>query len=239
MKTSVAIKWFPPSWFQIKTKNLIIYIDPAYLSSYYTRYPQKIEFSKWPDAIDGLPEKLAKADLVLVTHAHKDHAKDVTINRLKRKNTLVAGPERCTQNLGAEIRIVQPGESFSFKGMQINVVDAYNTTTGNSTRKIHHKGNGVGYVLTIAGKSIYHAGDTDLIPEMKELGRVDVALLPIGGTFTMDIEEAVRATITINPRAVIPIHRSKADPLDFKKKVETKSNIEVVPLQIGGVYKPA
>jgi len=58
----VAIKWFPPSWFQINTKNLIIYIDPAYLGSYYTHYPKKIEFSRWPDPIDGLPEKLEKAE---------------------------------------------------------------------------------------------------------------------------------------------------------------------------------
>ena len=239
MKTSVDIKWFPPSWFQIKTKNLIIYIDPAYLRSYYTRYPKKIEFSKWPDPIDGLPEKLAEADLILITHAHKDHAKDVTVNRLKRKNTLVAGPGRCTQNLGEDIRIVQPGGRFSFKGIQINVVDAYNTTKGNSTRKVHHKGNGVGYILTVAGRTIYHAGDTDFIPEMKELGRVDVALLPIGGTFTMDLNEAVRAAIAIQPKAVIPMHRSKADPLDFKKKVEAESNIKVVPLQIGEVYQPA
>ena len=73
---SVSIKWFPPSWFQIKTHSVIIYIDPAYLRSYYKRYPKKIEFSRWPDPIDGLPEKLEKADLVLLTHDHKDHAKD-------------------------------------------------------------------------------------------------------------------------------------------------------------------
>ena len=56
-KMPVSIKWFPPSWFQIKTRDIIIYIDPAYLKKYYTKYPQKIEFSTWPDQIDGLPEK--------------------------------------------------------------------------------------------------------------------------------------------------------------------------------------
>jgi L-ascorbate metabolism protein UlaG (beta-lactamase superfamily) len=234
----VTIKWFPPSWFQIKTKNLIIYIDPAYLRSYYTHYPNKIEFSKWPDEIDGLPEKLEKADLILATHDHKDHAKDVTVNRLRRKNTLVAGPKRCTKNLGKDIKVVESGEQFAFKGIKIRVVDAYNTAKGSSTRKVHHKGNGVGYVLTAENKRIYHAGDTDFIPEMKQLGWVDVALLPIGGTFTMDLTEAVQAAIAIKPSVVIPMHRSKADPQDFKRKVEKISKIKVVPLQIGEVFKP-
>ena len=210
-----------------------IYIDPAYLRSYFTHYPKKIEFSKWPDPIDGLPEKLAKADIILVTHDHKDHAKDVTINRLKRKNTRVVGPRRCMKNLGKDIKIIEPGQSFDFMGVKITAVHAYNTEKGNSTRKVHYKGNGVGYLLTIKSKTIYHAGDTDFISEMKELGKVDVALLPIGGTFTMDLWEAVRAAKAIRPKVVIPMHRSKTDPLDYKKKVESTTNIQVIPLQIG------
>ncbi|MGD2098789.1 MAG: MBL fold metallo-hydrolase [Desulfobacterales bacterium] len=234
----MTLKWFPPSWFQIKTEHVVVYIDPAYLRSYYTRHPQKIEFSRWPDPIDGLPEKLAKADLILVTHDHKDHAKDVTVDRLRRKRTLVVGPKRCSKNLGKDIRIVEPGEVFSVLDIQVNVVHAYNTAKGSSTRKVHHKGNGVGYVLNICGKTIYHAGDTDFIPEMNALGQVDVALMPIGGTFTMDLAEAARATVTINPKVVIPMHRSKADPQEFKRKVEKKSKIKVKLLQIGEAYNP-
>ena len=67
----VAIKWFPPSWIQINVQNRIIYIDPAYLKTYYKNYPKRIEFSSWPDPIDGLPEELEKADLILVTHPIK------------------------------------------------------------------------------------------------------------------------------------------------------------------------
>lgn len=232
----VTIKWFPPSWFQIKSRTKTIYIDPAYLRSYFTHYPKKIEFSKWPDPINGLPEKLAKADIILVTHHHKDHAKEITINRLKRKDTMVVGPQRCTKNLGNDIKVVKAGQEFNFKGIKVETVDAYNTDNGNSTRKVHHKGNGVGYVLTVEGKTIYHAGDTDFIPEMKLLGRVDVALLPIGGTFTMDLQEAVRAAKAIHPRVVIPMHRSKSDPMFYKKKVETTSTIQVLPLQIGETF---
>ncbi len=236
---SVSLKWFPPSWFQIKTKNVIIYIDPAYLRSYYTHYPHRIEFSRWPDPIDGLPEKLQKADLILVTHDHKDHSKDVTVNRLRRKRTLVVGPKRCIKNLGKDIRVVGPGDVLSFQNIEIKVVHAYNTAKGSSTRKVPHKGNGVGYLITLEGKTIYHAGDTDFIPEMNQLGRVDLALLPIGGTFTMDLAEAARAARALSPAVVIPIHRAKTDPWEFKKKVEARTNIKVVTLQIGEVYKPA
>ena len=58
----VSIKWFPPSWIQIKADRKIIYIDPAYLRTYYLKHPDNIEYTKWPDPIDGLPEKPEKAD---------------------------------------------------------------------------------------------------------------------------------------------------------------------------------
>jgi len=235
----ISLKWFPPSWFQIKTGDKIIYIDPAYLKTYFKNYPQKIEFSTWPDPIDGLPEKdLPKADLILITHHHKDHCKQVTVNRLKGKNTLILAPEMCKElDENENIKIVRPDEEFSFENIKIKTVDAYNTEYGNSTRKLHHKGNGVGYLITVEGKTIYHAGDTDFIPEMRELGNVDVALIPIGGTFTMDLEEAVEAVITIKPKAVIPMHMKDADPEEFKKIVlKRSSNIMVLTLDIGGIY---
>jgi L-ascorbate metabolism protein UlaG (beta-lactamase superfamily) len=233
----VIVRWFPPAWFQIKTRNQIIYIDPAYLRTYFTKYPQKIEFSKWPDPIDGLPEKLPPGDLILITHDHKDHCKDVTINRLRGDDTLICGPKRCIKKLGIDLMEVNPGAKLNFEGIKINVVDAYNTKKGSSTRKVHHKGDGVGYLLSIGGKKIYHAGDTDLIAEMKTLMHVDLAMLPIGGTFTMNIHEAVEAAIVIQPKVVIPMHRGKADPLDFKAKLEAQSAVKVANLSIGEIYE--
>lgn len=233
----VLIKWFPRSWFQIKTKDTIIYIDPAYLRTYFKDYPKKIEFSKWPDEIDGLPEELEKADIILVTHHHKDHGKGVTVNRLRHADTLIAAPKRCIKELGKEIEVIEPGEEIASGDIRIKAVDAYNTEQGSSTRKVHRKGYGVGYLLTLEGKTIYHAGDTDFIPEMRELGAVDAALLPIGGTFTMDLQEAVEAAIAINPKVVIPMHYLETDLQEFKKKVEAKSNTRVVLLQTGEVYK--
>jgi L-ascorbate metabolism protein UlaG (beta-lactamase superfamily) len=88
----------------------------------------------------------------------------------------------------------------------------------------------------IGGKRIYDAGDTDFIPEMRELGQVDVALLPIGGRFTMDIGEAVEAAMAINPKVVIPMHRFDADPQRFSDEIEARSDIKVMPLDIGEIY---
>ena len=141
---SLTLKWFPPSWVQIKTSDCIAYIDPSYMRTYYRSHPSKIEFSKWPDPIDGLPEELEVADLILLTHDHKDHAKDVTINRLLKKDTLVIGPERCRKKLGPWVSVIEPGEKISCSDLTIKAVHAYNTQEGHSTKKVHHKGDGVG-----------------------------------------------------------------------------------------------
>lgn len=234
----IYIKWFPPSWFQIKTKKKIIYIDPAYLKKYYTNYPKKIEFSRWPDPIDGLPEKdLEKADVILVTHHHKDHCKGVTVNRVRKKDTLVIAPKRCVKELGRDITVIKAEKEIEIYKIRIKAVEAYNREKKNKTKIAHKKGIGVGYVINIEGKSIYHAGDTDLIPEMDNLGKVDIALLPVGNRdFTMNVTEAVQATIRIKPKVVIPMHRFDADLEEFKKQIECKSDIEVEPLEIGEVY---
>lgn len=234
---SVSLKWFPPSWVQIKAKDTIIYIDPAYLRTNFADYPKRVEFSKWPDPIDGLPEELENADIILVTHHHKDHCKGVTVTRLKKPETLIVAPKHCVKELGEDIHVIEAGKQIYFGDIKINAVEAYNMRRSNTSKVNHKKGVGVGYLINIEGRILYHAGDTDVIPEMKELGRVDLALLPIGGRgFTMNMDEAIKAARDINAKIIIPMHRYQADPLEFKKKVEDKSNIKVAPLRTGEVY---
>jgi L-ascorbate metabolism protein UlaG (beta-lactamase superfamily) len=115
--------------------------------------------------------------------------------------------------------------------------DAYNTKEGSSIPKAHHRGIGVGYLITANGKTIYHAGDTDFIPEMKQIGPIDMALLPIGGTYTMNINEAVKTAMTIKPATVIPMHHLKSNPLEFQKKFKSPSDIKVLIPQIGETYQ--
>lgn len=233
----ISIKYFQPSWFQIKAENKVIYIDPAYLKKYYIKYLKKIDYTSWPDPIDGLPEKdLEKADIILITHYHKDHCKAVTVNRLKKFNTIVIAPEICCKELGENIKTIKPGEKLQVGKIEVKATFAYNTKEGSSTKKVHKKGECVGFLIKINSKIIYHAGDIDFIPEMKEFGKIDTALLPIGGIFTMNIPEATEAAIAIKPKVVIPMHNLKADPQEFKKRLEAKSKIKVILLKIGEIH---
>ncbi|MHB1253799.1 MAG: MBL fold metallo-hydrolase [Candidatus Humimicrobiaceae bacterium] len=232
----ISITWFPPSWLLIKTKDKIIYIDPAWIQKNFDNYPKKIIFSHYPDPMDGLPKPdLPEADIILVTHHHQDHIKTVTLNRLAKKNTIIFAPSKCAKLIGRSFEEIKPNDEHKVGKIKIKAVYAYNTPTGNSTRKVHHRGECVGYLLTMDGKTIYHAGDTDVIPEMKEFGEVDIAFLPIGGTFTMDIQEAAEAVLIIKPKLVIPMHFFRADPQNFKKKVDMLSQTKVAILKTGEV----
>ena len=238
MNRHICIKWFPPSWVQIKFSTHTIYIDPAYLKTNFSRYPKRIEYSKWPEPIDGLPEELEKADIILITHHHKDHCKKVTVNRLKNEGTKIFATRRCSKELGNDITIIKPGMEINLENIRIKTVDAYNEEKDGDARLMHKKGVGVGYVITIDGKTIYHAGDTDFIPEIRHLKNIDVALLPIGGRdFTMNIDDAVKAARKINPKVVIPMHRFESSAEEYKRIVESTSFIKVVPLDIGDTYQ--
>ena len=230
---SVLVKWFPPSWIQIKTDAKILYIDPSYMRTYYLKHPKKIEFTKWPDPIDGLPEKLEKADFILITHDHKDHAKDVTIERLWKKSTKLIAPRCCQNKLGKDMTVLAAGQEIDFGGIHIKAIEAYNQKKPGSNRIWHSRGRGVGYLISVEDRQIYHAGDTDFIPEMKQLGHVDLALLPIGGTYTMDVDAAVQASLCMQPEFVIPMHFLESDPQNFKQKIEANSNTRCTVLKIG------
>ncbi|MEN6329770.1 MAG: MBL fold metallo-hydrolase [Methanobacteriaceae archaeon] len=229
---ALALRWYPPAWVQIKTRNKIIYLDPSYLLKYFKDHPTAREFATWPDEVDGLPDDLEPADIILITHHHKDHVKKVTVDRIKGPDTLIIAPEKVKEVLDDEIRLVVPGDEIDVDEVKIMVLPAYNTPEGSSTRKFHHPGEGVGYLLEIEGHRIYHAGDTDLIPEMDKLGPVDVAFLPIGGTYTMNVKEAAQATVKIQPSLVIPIHHLQADPQDFVLEMRGKG-IKIRILRIG------
>ena len=237
MEQPIQIKWFPPAWFQIKTENLVIYIDPAYLRTNFIHYPKTIEYSKWPDAIDGLPEELEKGDIILITHHHKDHCKQITVNRLRNEKTKVLATKQCTKELGKITTVVKPGMKIEMANVKVRTTEAYNENKG-KTKLMHKKGVGVGYVITIKNKTIYHAGDTDLITEIEHLQNIDVALLPIGGRdFTMGLSDAVKAAKKINPKVVVPMHRFESDAQEYKKLLENETSIKVELLNIGETFQ--
>lgn len=221
MENMLTIRWFPPSWLLIKTKDKVIYIDPAWIQKNFNSYPNKVIYSHYPKPMDGLPEKdLPKADIILITHHHQDHIKTATIDRLSTTKTEIYATKLCSHLVGRKFHVVKPDDEFDLGWIKIHAVYAYNTSEGHSTRKVHHKGECVGYVLNIDGKTIYHAGDTDIIEEMNELGNIDVAFLPVGGTFTMDIGEAIRAITLIQPKHFIPLHFLHHSQEEVKHAVE-------------------
>lgn len=164
-----------------------------------------------------IPEELEKADLILITHDHFDHMDMKSIKRLSKDDTVVVHPSGCIIE-GFESCEVRAGEETEIKGVKVKPVPAYNVD------KPFHRENCVGYIIEMDGVKIYHAGDTDRIPEMKEI-EVDIALLPAGGTYTMDLEEAIEATKDIKAKHYIPMHfgaipQTQANPEEFKRKVE-------------------
>jgi L-ascorbate metabolism protein UlaG (beta-lactamase superfamily) len=154
------------------------------------------------------------------------------VDRLSNERTRVLAPIKCQRKLGEDISVVGPGQLISHDDLGIEVIFAYNPPR-KAGITYHRKGECVGYVLEIEGKRIYHAGDTGLIEEMSGLGRIDLALLPIGGRFTMDIDEAVEAVKIINPALVVPMHMLKADPHKFRELVEEKTSSQAKVLAPG------
>jgi len=175
-------------------------------------------------------KKADKADLILVTHEHHDHCSPEDIKKLRGPETIIVAPPDCAAKLTGSIRLVRPGETLNIMGVEIEAVPAYNTN-----KKFHVKAaEWVGYIITVEGKRIYLAGDTDYIPEMKTFKNIDIALLPVSGTYVMTAEEAVRAALDIKPKVAIPMHYGSivGDLKDAKKFADgLKGKVEVVILK--------
>lgn len=171
-------------------------------------------------------KKSGAADIIMITHGHYDHCSPEDIGKLQKKGTVIVATPDCASKLGGDVRIVRPGDTLSVEGVQIEVVPAYNTN-----KKFHTKDQGwVGYVVTIDNTRIYLAGDTDYIPEMKTLRDIDIALLPVSGTYVMTADEAVKAALDIRPKIAIPMHYGAivGDATDAKRFASAlKGKVEV------------
>jgi L-ascorbate metabolism protein UlaG (beta-lactamase superfamily) len=173
------IHWFEQSAFRIEDGALQIYIDPF-----------------------KLPAGLPKADVIFITHAHFDHFSMEDITKIQGKHTMIVAPKDVSSQFEDSALGVDPGKDYTIGALKVTAVPAYNID-----KKFHPKENKwVGYSITLSnGQKIYHAGDTDFIPEMKNI-ITDIAMLPCDGTYTMTATEAAEAANIIKPKVLIPMH---------------------------------
>ncbi|MCR5674688.1 MAG: MBL fold metallo-hydrolase [Lachnospiraceae bacterium] len=182
-----------------------------------------------PFQTEGSP---ADAAFVLITHDHYDHFSPEDIEKVICDRTVLVVPENMQGKAEgftgrvAEIVTVKPGESREISGLEVETVPAYN-----SLKPFHPRSAGwVGYILTIAGKRIYIAGDTDATKEAGAV-RCDIALVPIGGTYTMDAKKAAELVNTIGPETAIPVHYGglvgkPSDGKVFEENVKPPTKVE-------------
>lgn len=154
-----------------------------------------------------LKGKPPEADLILITHDHHDHCSPDDVAKVAKDDTVIVTIAAAAQRLKGDVRVVKPGESLLVLLIPIETVPAYNVNKFRGTGVPFHpqESGHVGFILTVGGLRIYHAGDTDVIPEMDDI-EADIALLPVGGTYTMTADEAARAANRIKPQVAIPMH---------------------------------
>jgi L-ascorbate metabolism protein UlaG (beta-lactamase superfamily) len=165
------------------------------------------------------------ADLILVTHEHFDHCSPEDVARIQQPGTVIVTEKDSAEKLSGDVRVMTPGESLVLDGLTVEAVPAYNTN-----KDFHPKANGwLGFIIDIDDVSIYHAGDSDYIPEMDDLD-VDIALLPVSGTYVMNPDEAVQAALAIKPKLAIPMHYGaivgdQSDAAHFRDKLAGKIDV--------------
>lgn len=177
-----------------------------------------------PYQIEGGPV----ADLIFISHEHFDHCSPEDVAKIQGPETVIVTEKDSAKKLTGDIRILKPGEILDLGDVKIEAVPSYNTD-----KDFHPRKNGwLGFIVELEGVKVYHAGDADFIPEMKDFD-VDIALLPVSGTYVMTADQAVKAALAINPKLAIPMHYGAivgdiADALNFKKELEGKVEVSIL-----------
>lgn len=170
------IKWLGHDGFRMDAEKTI-YVDPY--------------------AISGGP----LADLILISHEHFDHCSPGDVAKIQGPCTVILTEPASAAKLSGDVRVMKPGDRVTIDGVSVEAVPSYNTD-----KAFHPKENAwLGFIVEVEGVRVYHTGDSDFISEMKGMD-VDIALLPVSGTYVMTAEEAVKAALAIRPKLAVPMH---------------------------------
>lgn len=187
--------------------STVIHVDP---------YSKVANYSALPDA-----------DLVLITHHHQDHLDTAALNQVLKQGTVIIGSQTVAGSVKGAI-VMKNGDNKIIKGVEINAVPAYNIVhKRDDGQPFHPKGEGNGYIITIKGKKIYIAGDTENIPEMKKFKGIDITFLPVNLPYTMTPEMAADAARAVRPKILYPYHYGDTEISRLTELLKNDKDIEV------------
>ncbi|MFH1623437.1 MAG: MBL fold metallo-hydrolase [Candidatus Aenigmatarchaeota archaeon] len=214
--SGVKIDWLGHSAFRV-TRGKTVYIDPYNI------------------------KPAAPADVVLITHEHFDHCSPEDVQKVLKSNTVIITTAAAKDKLRsvwerAHFLLIAPGKSYDIDGVRVEAVPAYNTNKFRSPGVPYHpqQNGGVGFVVNIGGIRIYHAGDTDIVPGVEHaLKDIDVAMIPVSGTYVMTPEEAATLVKMIRPKLAIPMHiksvvGTEAEARRFKELVGVSCEVAIL-----------
>ena len=217
----LKIEHFSHDCFQLSYMDKVIYIDPYHLTA----------------------SQAVRADYIFITHGHFDHCSPNDIKKIISVDTIIIALAECMEQLQSlrvkEVNYVEPNQQLTLPDFNVETIPAYNLDKFRSPGVPYHpkEEKKVGYVLDFNGLKLFHTGDADNIPEFASLKDIDIALLPVSGTYVMTPEEAVQATRVIKPKMVIPMHYgsiigTKDDAIKYKEGVNNSPDLTGIEVNI-------